>query len=148
MRTTRERSSSVRQRWSKRAFGEFCSGALVIAGVSRRRVGNSSARVLTFNPDLVIDDGFAVADVKYKWTDKDWVRSDLYQTVAFAVEYRTNVAALVGFRRSDSGTQGAISVGEIRIDRIDWDASEHITPKDAAEQLGTESRCLAFGFPS
>ena len=66
------------------------------------------ARDLTFNPDLVVDDGFAIADVKYKWTDKDWVRSDLYQTVAFAVEYRTNVAALVGFRRSESGTRDAI----------------------------------------
>ena len=35
----------------------------------RQLIGSS----LTFNPDLVVDDGFAVADVKYKWTDKDWV---------------------------------------------------------------------------
>jgi 5-methylcytosine-specific restriction endonuclease McrBC regulatory subunit McrC len=100
----------------------------------RQLIGSS----LTFNPDLVVDDGFAIADVKYKWTDKDWVRSDLYQTVAFAVEYRTRVAALVGFRRSESGTRDAIHVGEIRIDSIDWDASENLSPKEAAERLSNE----------
>jgi hypothetical protein len=100
----------------------------------RQLIGSS----LTFNPDLVVDDGFAIADVKYKWTEKDWVRSDLYQTVAFAVEYRTNVAALVGFRRSESDTRAGIHVGEIRIDSMDWFASEDLSPKEAAERLGTE----------
>ena len=93
-----------------------------------------------------MDDGFAIADVKYKWTEKDWVRSDLYQTVAFAVEYQTHVAALIGFRRSESGTRDAIHVGEIRIDSIDWDASEDLSPKEAAERLGNEVETWLFGF--
>ena len=63
----------------------------------RQLVGSS----MTLNPDLVVDDGLAVADVKYKWKGTDWPRSDLYQIVAFAVEYRSKVAALIGFRRSE-----------------------------------------------
>jgi hypothetical protein len=100
----------------------------------RQLIGSS----LIFNPDLVMNDGLAVADVKYKWTEKEWVRSDLYQTVAFAVEYRTQVAALVGFRRAESGSRDAVMVGDIRINSIDWDASDEISPKEAEGRFGRE----------
>ena len=47
-------------------------------------------------------------------------------------------AALVGFRRSASDGRDAILVGDIRIDSMDWEASEHIFPNEAAERLGKE----------
>jgi hypothetical protein len=37
---------------------------------------------MTLNPDIVVDDGSAIADVKYKLAGEDWNRSDLYQAGA------------------------------------------------------------------
>lgn len=96
----------------------------------RQLVGST----MSFNPDLVVDDGLAVADVKYKWTTNEWVRADLYQIVAFAAEYRTQVAAVIGFGRSDSERR-PIQVGSIRVDPLDWNASETVSPQEAGERL-------------
>ena len=39
---------------------------------------------MTFNPDLVFDNGLAVGHVKYKLSTGEWDRTDPYKVLAFA----------------------------------------------------------------
>ena len=52
---------------------------------------------MTLNPDLVVDEGLAVADVKYKLTDEAWRRPDLHQIVTFAEGFKSGMGRSSNF---------------------------------------------------
>ena len=88
----------------------------------------------TLNPDLVFGDGLAVGDVKYKLTGQDWNTGDLYQTVSFAAVYRTRRALLISFS-PDAEVLPELTVGDIRVTHMPWQASRGTSPEDAANLL-------------
>ncbi len=90
---------------------------------------------LPFNPDLVFDAHHAVGDVKYKLADGAWVRSDLYQVVAFAAAYRVTEALLVRFRTTNIAPSPDVRVGDIRVHEATWLASDDELPVAAAAAL-------------
>jgi 5-methylcytosine-specific restriction enzyme subunit McrC len=81
------------------------------------------------NPDLVFGDGRAVGDVKYKRTDAEWNRPDLYEVVAFAAAFRVSDAVLLYFSEVGIEPRG-VGVGDIQVSSIAWNCS--LTP-DVAE---------------
>ena len=78
-----------------------------------------SGMVFGAHPDVVVDFGAAVADVKYKLTDGSWYRPDLYEIVAFASAFRSVKAALICFanRSIPPNTAG---VGDVQVTQIAW----------------------------
>jgi 5-methylcytosine-specific restriction enzyme subunit McrC len=88
----------------------------------------------TLNPDLVFGEGLAVGDVKYKLTGQDWNTGDLYQAVSFAAGYRTQRALLISFS-SDAEVLPELTVGDIRVTHIPWQASPDTSPDEAANLL-------------
>jgi hypothetical protein len=93
---------------------------------------------LTLNPDLVFGATDAVGDVKYKLADGAWVRSDLYQVVAFAAAYRVTDALLVRFRTTDTPGATDVPLGDFLVHEVTWPASAEIPPADAADALGDD----------
>jgi hypothetical protein len=89
---------------------------------------------LTLNPDLAFDEGGAVADVKYKLTQPDWRRSDLYQVVAFATGYESKSAALVGFGDVRSAVPPSINVGSVEVQYLTWPI-HRASPEEASKEL-------------
>jgi hypothetical protein len=89
----------------------------------------------TANPDILLDEGLAVADVKYKLWDGDWNRPDLYQAVAFAAAVRTPQAAIVGFSGADSVPIPPVQWGDVEIRALNWNADPAGTPERAADDL-------------
>jgi hypothetical protein len=67
---------------------------------------------MTVNPDLVIDNGLAVADVKYKRAEDSWNRGDLYEADAIANEFRTRSACLIDFQSSREHPLSSIPIGD------------------------------------
>ena len=63
----------------------------------------------TFYPDLVFNGGVATGDVKYTIVSPKWRRQDIYQAIAFATIYKTQHAALIGFRRPGDKIAGRYS---------------------------------------
>src|SRR4029079_4215071 len=90
---------------------------------------------LTFNPDLVIEDGLVVGDVKYKLLGGEWRRSDLYQVIAFATAYRTRYGCLVGFRPPGTAQLDPLSVGDIHIEELAWEADPTLTAAQARQRF-------------
>jgi len=90
---------------------------------------------LTINPDLVIDDGVAIADVKYKLVDPKWYRPDLYQVVAFATGFGTGHGAIMNFSEPEYESSRTLTVGGVKIDELHWPADENIDPQIAADQF-------------
>lgn len=97
-----------------------------------RQLPNST---MTFNPDLVVNDGLAVADVKYKIASDDWDRGDLYQIVSFATAYRAKQAALLSFARSRFPTTTQLRVGDMQVRRLFWPASDDVSPSVASSAM-------------
>jgi 5-methylcytosine-specific restriction endonuclease McrBC regulatory subunit McrC len=91
----------------------------------------------TLNPDLVFDGGDAVADVKYKIAGADWVRSDLYQAVAFATGYRTERAAIVTFGDPHSAL-APLQVGDVTVTHLLWPNDARVAPAEAADTLAIQ----------
>jgi 5-methylcytosine-specific restriction enzyme subunit McrC len=89
----------------------------------------------TANPDILVDEGLAVADVKYKLWDGDWNRPDLYQAVAFAAAVRTPHAAIVGFSGTATSPIPAVQWGDVEVRALNWDADAAATPEQAADDL-------------
>lgn len=91
---------------------------------------------LEINPDLLFNDGLAVGDVKYRLTPKDWDRSVLYQTVAFASAYQTQSGVVIGFSNNTVAEPlPPVPVGDIQVSYIPWLAAGEIDPEDASERL-------------
>ena len=95
---------------------------------------------MTFNPDLVISAGHAVADVKYKLTASEWRRADLYQLVAFAAAFHAQRAALIGFVEPGRDQPPRIRVGTMDLAHLDWPADPTIAPKHAASAFCASTR--------
>ena len=92
---------------------------------------------MTLNPDIVVDDGMAVADVKYKLAGNEWRRSDLYQVVTFATGYGTPFAAIVDFKTRDTPPLPSVPVGDVSLVELSWPADPSVTAEDAASRLVT-----------
>jgi hypothetical protein len=103
------------------------------------RLGGST---LSVNPDLVFDTGheLRVGDIKYKLTGSEWNRSDLYEIVAFATAYRVERCALISFEIGLTGPLAPLSVGDIVVSDLRWDARATRSPQQAEQQLGTQLR--------
>jgi hypothetical protein len=75
---------------------------------------------VSFNPDLVFDDGTAVGDVKYKLSSGDWNRQDLYQAIAFAEAFGAEDAVVVRFRTTETASVRDAHVGGQIIHEVTW----------------------------
>jgi 5-methylcytosine-specific restriction enzyme subunit McrC len=94
---------------------------------------------ITLNPDLVFDKGAAVADVKYKLSQRDWVRPDLYQAVAFATAFQSAAAAVIGFRTDENADiPQAVTVGRLPVRYFVWRAQEALDPQEAGRDLALQ----------
>jgi hypothetical protein len=92
----------------------------------------------TLNPDLVIADGRAVADVKYKVADEDLNRGDLFQAVAFATGFGCDHAAILGFRVGPAPTYDQLGVGRVDVRFIWWRADPALSAIEAADYFLNE----------
>ncbi len=90
---------------------------------------------MTLNPDIVVEGGIAIADVKYKLAKADWNRGDLYQVVTFATGYRTQFGAVVDFREAATPQLPSVQVGETSVVQLSWPADPSLHPDVAASGL-------------
>ena len=77
--------------------------------------GKSVATGVTFNLDLVFNDGAMVGDVKYKLMGDKWIRSDLNQIIAFGTAFEADKAMVIGFSTMASTTPIDLVVGSLPI---------------------------------
>jgi 5-methylcytosine-specific restriction enzyme subunit McrC len=110
------------------------------AGHVQKRGIRLTDSTLTFNPDLLFDNGRAVADVKYKLSGGAWDRSDLFQVIAFAEAFRARDGAIVRFRSPGTRTMSTLVVGDKRIAELTWPADERVDPAESAAQLVAATR--------
>ena len=96
----------------------------------RRHLKGSS---LTFTPDIVIDEGVAVADVKYKIRSDDWQRGDLYQIIAFSAIFQSRFAAIIDFCSEMAQSPATVQVNELQIRRVAWPSIAELRPQLAAD---------------
>jgi len=106
-------------------------------GVHVSKYGTSLLpRHMTVEPDLRLDPPGAVGDCKYKLHGKEWVRGDLYQSVAFAAGTRAAKSCVVSFSdRAEARPLGDIRFGDITVSHLLWDASPGRAPELAADEL-------------
>jgi 5-methylcytosine-specific restriction enzyme subunit McrC len=86
----------------------------------------------TLNPDLVIADARAVADVKYKVASEELNRGDLFQAVAFATGFACDHAAIIGFRVGPAPPYARLGVGRVDVHFISWRADPELSAIEAA----------------
>jgi 5-methylcytosine-specific restriction enzyme subunit McrC len=118
-----------------------------ISSVRKRSVALGGAP-MTVNPDLVFGDDGAVADVKYKVGTDEWVRSDLYEVVAFAAAIRTIHAAIVTFRDGTRMVLDDVAIGDYGVHEMHWPISASIAPAEAAESLVGQARVWLARMPT
>ena len=94
-----------------------------------------SGSTMTLNPDIVVEGGMAVADVKYKLATREWNRGDMYQVVTFAAGYRTPFGAVVDFKEPDTPSLSAVQVGDTSVVQLSWPADPSLLPDAAASRL-------------
>ena len=94
------------------------------------KIGSSA---LTLNPDLVFDAYLAVGDVKYKVYKGEWPRPDLYQAIAFATGFRSQIAVIVSFAARCDALPPLI-FGDVRVFNAIW-ATDLVDPAEANWQL-------------
>ncbi len=90
---------------------------------------------MSVNPDLVLDDGLIVGDIKYKTNISEWSRSDLYQTVAFATAYNAAAGVVVAFGDENSVPVPTPIFGGLPVRLLRWSTSPSVTPEAAAVSL-------------
>jgi hypothetical protein len=83
----------------------------------------------------VVNNGFAIADIKYKLIGANWDRDDLYQAVAFAAGFRTLKAAVIGFSKIGNLTPPEVQVGDFAVSPLMWKAHPDLEPENAATDL-------------
>ena len=104
----------------------------------RKRSMRLGASSMTLNPDMVIEDGLAVADVKYKLSGNEWNRTDLYEVAAFAAGYQTPFAAIVDFRKPGTSPVASVPIGKISVVKVSWPADASLKPDEAASHVAGE----------
>lgn len=99
-----------------------------LAPVLAPRTGTAS-----FDPDLVIDRGRIVGDVKYRISrSADWVSPERNQLLAFAAAFSASKAVVIGFACDSDHTAPALRVGAsnpVEIYAINWRCSEEQDPE-------------------
>jgi hypothetical protein len=89
-------------------------------------------------PDLIFGSIDAIGDAKYKLSGGRWLRSDLYEVVAFATAANTNRACVVGFRRVTDPYPPFVSFGDTHVRYFSWLCDGHLAPSVAADLLAEE----------
>ncbi|WP_343235605.1 5-methylcytosine restriction system specificity protein McrC [Stenotrophomonas maltophilia] len=96
---------------------------------------------ITLNPDLVVDGGRIVGDVKYKYFGGDWDRASFNQIVAFASGFEAERGFIVGFRHREDGLVPLpAAIGKIRVRKFAWVASPGIDPLLSESAIAEEIR--------
>ncbi|SNT82379.1 5-methylcytosine restriction system specificity protein McrC [Stenotrophomonas sp. CC120222-04] len=96
---------------------------------------------ITLNPDLVVDGGRIVGDVKYKYFGGDWDRASFNQIVAFASGFEAERGFIVGFRHREDGlVPSPAAIGKIRVRKFAWVASDGTDPLLSESALAEEIR--------
>jgi len=116
------------------ALRRFLTEALPDGSVQKTRLPLTGT-TLTICPDLVFSAPSAVGDVKYKLSTGEWIRSDLYQLVAFATGFRVHHALLVRFREPVVLTCRDLMVGDVHVSERTWPADPLIPATTAAAQF-------------
>ena len=94
---------------------------------------------ITLNPDVVIDDGRVVGDIKYKYFGGDWDRASLNQIVTFATGFSAKRGFVIGFRRGLAGhAPMQATVGQVQVRKFAWNASGDADPDGSAAALRQE----------
>jgi hypothetical protein len=76
--------------------------------------------------------------VKYKLAGTDWVRSDLFQVVAFAAGYQAHGGAIVAFAQGEQPPPPPLQIGQMTLRHFVWRALESISPAEAGADLANE----------
>ena len=114
------------------------TGLAPVDVVKPKRVNmtSSTGKNVSANPDLGISEApLLVGDVKYKVQTKDWRRSDLAQSVFFAVAYEAPKSLIIDFENEASKPNGDLQVSRILVSAIGWDASSSADPEESASKL-------------
>ena len=104
---------------------------------------------MTFNPDLLFDQGLAVGDVKYKLSDGQWAsaRGDFEQAVTFAEAFGVSEAAVFRFRVAETAKAPPIRIGQKTISEFTWSTEETVSPAEAGEKLVDDTGAWLAGIP-
>jgi hypothetical protein len=96
---------------------------------------------IRLNPDLVIEKGRAVGDIKYKYFGGDWDRASLNQVVTFATGFGAKSGFIVGFGRgADARMPVQARVGDVGVRKFAWNGSSDANPEQSANLLAAEVR--------
>lgn len=96
---------------------------------------------ITLNPDLVVDGGRIVGDVKYKYFGGDWDRASFNQIVAFASGFEAERGFIVGFRQREDGLVPLpAAIGKMRVRKFAWVASPGTDPVLSESMISEEIR--------
>ena len=103
---------------------------------NRKNLVSSTGNNVSANPDIGISKSpLLVGDVKYKIQTKDWRRSDLAQSVFFAVAYEAPKSLIVDFENEESKPNGDLQVSQILVSALGWDARQSADPELSAQKL-------------
>lgn len=86
-------------------------------------------------PDLRFDPHGSVGDVKYKTVGADWLRGDLYQSVAFAAGTGAKRACVVTFGGAEDVALPAVRFRDIQVSNILWHEDDKLEPSASAQRL-------------
>jgi 5-methylcytosine-specific restriction endonuclease McrBC regulatory subunit McrC len=117
------------------------SGLAPVNVVKPKRMNllSSTGKSVSANPDIGISKNpLLVGDVKYKVQTKDWRRSDLAQSVFFAVAYESPKSLIIDFENEESKPNGDLQVSQILVSALSWDASQLAKPEESAKKLVEE----------
>lgn len=103
---------------------------------------------VSFTPDLVINDGDIVGDVKYKLFSSDWNRGDLYQIVAFCTAFRSEQGFVLAFKPPAVESPPETRVGDVQVRPVSWPADPELGPGEAFEEFRTRFQPVLTDPPS
>lgn len=109
------------------SVSEMSQEGLTNPSVAFRDASQTLPSNVSFTPDLVIDGGDVVADVKYSLLGSDWSRSHLYQIIAFAKAFGASKGIVLGFTESGA-TPSTVDVEGIEVSAIGWKANSELGP--------------------
>ena len=102
---------------------------------------------LRLMPDLIFEQGLAVADVKYKVATGEWKRPDLYEVVTFATGFRIGQAAVIEFATLESPSVPTLQVGDVQVSHLTWPAESDCPPSEASGRFVGGVRQWLQGIP-
>ena len=108
--------------------------ALPAASVDKTRL-QLPGTSLTLNPDLVFSAPAAVGEVKYKLSPGEWIRTDLYQLVAFATGFRVSACSASSIPGAAVSACRDLTVGNVHVSERTWPADPLIPAATAAVQF-------------